>query len=444
MSNLSSTLRGNTLNDMGIMVSIQVTQDDLITFSQASLKKFVYVNGFNRKPSGSFQLMDSGELRDYGLISGMYGTLTFVGTSDAADETKLSTLDIYIDVCESIGESSTNDIYEINWSAGNVRNRSKTDNIYPSKNSIVAIKDIFSDYGIGAQVRLVETDTTDVMNWLTVKDDMWGKLDTVVSRSYKNNDFMYWVYDDVNSRYVVSSLNTEKATSRNYVFYPSESGLNSTGVGKYSKDDITYYPYMRFSKANHLGRVYSDLFPNIAFIGFPNELESGEIDQGNIDSLSFMELLENLGDIKYSEILTQLSIDQVGATFGDYSIKYHNKNGHNIYSIAEIYRNYKMATYSKTISVTLVNQVGPPIGSTCASIVYRSGRSLDGKTIVDEKFTDKYIVASKRIEYSGTKISKNGNESNGPSAYITTLILISDNYGKGEEVEETKEVEETI
>ena len=437
MSNLSSALRGNTLNDMGIILSIQVTTEDLITFSHASLKNFVYVNGFNRKPTGSFQLMDVGDLRDYGLVSGMYATLTFTGTSDLGDETKLSKLDIYIDLCESIGESSSGDIYKINWSAGSVFTRSKNDNIYPSKNSIVAMKDIFNDYGIGAEVKIEETETTDVMNWLTVKDDMWGKLDTVVSRSYKNNDFMYWVYDDVNSRYVVSSLNTEILNSKTYMFYPNESGLNTTGVGKYTKDDITYYPYMRFSKANHLGRVYSDLFPNIAFIGFPNELESGEIDQGNIDSLSFMELLENLGDIKYSEILKQLSIDQVGATFGDYSIKYHNKNGHNIYSIAEIYRNYKMATYSKTLSITLVNQVGPPIGSTCISVVYKSGRSLNSMTEVDEKFTDKYIVASKRIEYSGSKISKTGNETSGPSPYITTLILISDYYGKGEEVEES-------
>jgi hypothetical protein len=433
MDNTSGALRGNSIDDMGIVFSIQVTEDTVITFSHANIKNFIMYNQMNTAPSGSFELMDTGILKDYGLVSGMYGNLIFTGTSDN-DESKVSGINIYISECKSIGESQVNDLYTVKWIAGNPEQSIHIDIVAEGKNSIEAMKYVMDQYNTPYLNKLEDDDTTDAMNWLLVKENMWGKLDTIINRSYKKNDYMFWTLDDVNSNINISSLSREKSEEIRYIFYPSESGFNTSKGGRIVENGITHYPYMKFSKSNYLGKLSSAIYPNISFIGFPRD--NGE-DYGvaDIRQEKFIDFLLGIGDDKIQEIIEHKNVAKVNASYGEFNIKYHNKNGHRMYSISDTYRRYKISTYSKGLNITLFNQMGPPIGSKCGSIVYKSGRSSKGLNEVDERFTDEYIVVGKIIEYEGQKTTYSGNSMTGPTPFKVTLILSSDNYmEKGKEV----------
>jgi hypothetical protein len=434
MDNTSGNLRGNSTDDLGIILIIQVTDDVTITFSHANIKNFVYYNQMNTRPFGSFELMDTGTLRDYGLVSGMYARLAFTGASDN-EQTKISEIDIYINHCKSIGETNVNEVYEIKWVAGNTVQNRRTDIIAPSNSSVGALKHILNNYSTSFDSTLEDSFSSDAMNWLVVKENMWDKLDSIVSRSYKKDDYIFWSHDDVNSSFYISSLESEKSIDFRYAFYPSELGFNSTRDGKIVKDDVTYYPYQSFNKSNYLGKLSESLFPNISFIGFPSE-NGSELPTADVRQEKFVEFLSRIGDNKIEEIIENTGINKDNAAFGEFKLKYHTKNGHRMYSISDIYRKYKISTYSKSLNITLYNQVGPPIGSNCGAVVYKTGRSIKELNEIDEKFTDSYLVLGKIIQYEGNKTTTSGHLMTGPTSFKTTIILGSDNYeARGKEIQ---------
>jgi hypothetical protein len=150
----------------------------------------------------------------------------------------------------------------------------------------------------------------------------------------------------------------------------------------------------------------------------------------------FVEFLSRIGDNKIEEIIENTGINKDNAAFGEFKLKYHTKNGHRMYSISDIYRKYKISTYSKSLNITLYNQVGPPIGSNCGAVVYKTGRSIKELNEIDEKFTDSYLVLGKIIQYEGNKTTTSGHLMTGPTSFKTTIILGSDNYeARGKEIQ---------
>lgn len=419
MASLSASVRENSFNELNVLVEI-----NKFVYTRTSLSEFVYENEINKQPHGSFILKDSGQLDESMLQSGSYGILYFTNTSDR-NELKRMAMPIYIEESEFINKVDIFIYYKIKWKAGSIQQQSIRDNdVIAQSNSTDAIRKIF-------ELRDVEVEPysgsrpTDNMNWILTNKNMWQQLESVVNRSILPNDYIFWAWDEVNNNFRVSSLLKEFSTSSEQLIIRSIDALASTSdVREITKNNISIWRYNEYKKNNILGSSYKSIFPNVSFLSVPG----GTIQNGSIRSQNFITLLTNLNDNKIQDVLEQTEIDPNNAKFGDLIIRKQSINGHKLYSIADIYRDYKVSTYAKIFICRIYNSVGPKVGSS-VSLLHMYNTS-EGKLEIDYNYSDKYFIKKKIVQYDGVSTNNVGRKLDAVTNYVTTLFLASDNYGE--------------
>jgi hypothetical protein len=418
MSSVQTTAGGN----LGIMV-----QFDDIVFTSASLVKFAFSNTLNSVPSGEMILTDSNS--DLLVTqSGDYGSFYFTDTSDN-NTAKASTLNFIIDEMNHLSVSGSNTTYQIKWSAGNQIALTNKTRVFKGT-SLEAMMDICNTYKHLAIENLTDLEfdkPSDSMTWRYIQDDMWSALDETVSHSYIKNDFLFWVYDDVNSYMRISSFNLEYALDDRHLFIYSENAYTATSEAKLTLDDpaVTIWTYDTNRKSNTLGKHREKLFPNVSFSGVVDT----EIEQAGFRKACFASVLKSMGDNKQEEVktVTGASADEV---FGPLIVRRHAPNNtYKMYSVSDVYREYRLATYGKVIQLRVHNSIGPPLGTTAIIIALANDHKVraDG---LDNTYSDKYILVSKLVEYS--TVSPTTTAKILPTAkQSTTTILtyVSNNYG---------------
>lgn len=396
-------------------------------FDKASISQFVFENELNVRPFGSFVLKDIGDLLSVGLESGSYGYIYFTNTGD--DDTKKSmALPIYLLSVETIDKVGIFFYYRISFVAGNLdQMKIKTGDVFLNSNSVDALRKICEVSKSEVTPYSGSSIPTDTMNWILVHQDTWSQLDMVVKRSFLADDFIYWVWDDVNNSFVISSANTEKKKTTKHLLVKSMDTVNPTDRAKeiFESPERVMWRYGAYKKTNQLGSMYTRLFPNVSFLGTPSE----NIRSVGIRKKNFISLLKSIKDTKIDEILAITGLNQDEAVYGDLQLRKQNLNGHDLYSFADIYREYKIATYSKVFVCQITNSVGPSLGSFVTAINWEN--SSLGNFDLDKKFSDKYMVLKKKVEYLGKTTTKAGKPIDGKTNFITTLVLVSDNFGDG-------------
>jgi len=266
---------------------------------------------------------------------------------------------------------------------------------------------------------------TDNMNWITPQSNLWDQLDAVVQRSYRNNDYIFWSWDDVNDTFKISSFDIEKKLDNKYILMESDNAVGSTNTSKAlsTKGDFTIWYYDNVQKMNRLGINYTKIFPNIAFSG----IIEGELESSGFRQVSFIDMLKERGDDKIEEILAYE--DGQPLSYGDLVIKRHWPNNvHKMYSFSDIYRDYKLGVYAKRVEVQIYNNVGPPLGSKVTFIKTSDGFKT-GDTSYDKTFSDEYIIIEKVITYNAKSPTVTASNEKMTSAnFITKLTLASDNF----------------
>lgn len=421
--NSSAGLRENSFNELNILFEVSN-----IVFSKTSISEFTYSNQLNKPPYGNFVLKDNGQLDEQGLQSGTFGFLYFTNSSDT-DQLKRMILPIYIEYVEVIDKIDLFTYYQIKWVAGSLNQLNVRQNdIIAQSNSTDALRKIFELRELQLQPH-AGIRPSDTMNWLVVNQNMWEQLESISSRSFIPNDLIYWCWDDVDSQFKISTYKTEFTKADTTLLVRDFDSLTNTSdaVQFTEKGNVGIWKYTNYKKFNSLGSSYKNLFPNVSFLGIP----SGIIKSGGIKRDNFISLLKSLQDTKIEEILSVTGINSRDAVFGDLILRKHSINGHDLYSFADIYRKYKEETYAKTFICQLYNTVGPKLGS-CVSVLNVFNTS-EGNLDTDLKFSDKYIIKRKLIQYDGKATNKIGRTFDAATNYVTTLFLVSDNYGNGDE-----------
>ena len=117
-----------------------------------------------------------------------------------------------------------------------------------------------------------------------------------------------------------------------------------------------------------------------------------------------------------------------------------------MYSFADTYREYKLATHAKRVELQIYNNLGPPLGSK-VSFIKTSDAYKSGDASYDKVVSDKYILIEKVISYNVKKANvAGGNETMASSNFITKLTLISDNFTTDitQAVESTKAIMDKV
>lgn len=407
-----------------------------LEFTDESLFYMTFNNFINEKPSGEFVYgennADNSKHSNTTMKTGDFGVLLFSNTKDGKEE-KFSSIDFIVDNITQEDKQSANVKYRVTWSAGNKNQIIKKTHAF-SGVSVDALNEVFTQSN--ASVISYPSDATkptDAMVWRNIQETMWERLDTIVKNSFLRNDYIFWAWDDVNNAFKISSLKSEQKADDKYIVIESADAVASTEVGKVfiDKPKLVMWQMDKFNKLSNMGAYRDKLFPNVSFSGVVGK----ELLDVGFKQTTFSDMLREMGDDKQDEVLSFTGMDEKKDVFGELQIKRHWPNNvHAMYNFSDVYREYKMATYSKMITPRIYNNVGPPLGSKVILVKATDGYKAANPTL-DEVYSDEYIVKGKMMVFDPINHLSPRGESNVNNEITVDLILASDNFaGDGTEV----------
>jgi hypothetical protein len=436
---MAGSVRDNSLSELSILFTIGGN-----TYKESEFSEFRLTNVLNNAPSGEFVILDQGSNSITGDESGQTGELIFTNTSDNNEE-KMSRLQITIDDVIDVSPSNgPNKSYAFTWTAGNAdmleyKNAAHTGTSTTVMQAILKAASVHDDiFPYPEQAKKL----SDNMTWRYISEDMWGMLTQTVEHSHLNDDYLYWCWDDVNNSYNISSFGISDSVDDRYILMHSEDSVANTEAARtvYDNPDFTVWRFDTARKENAVGRVRAKLKPNVSFSVDDGTKKVGgrfanECFDSTIESMEPKPTTREDGtSSSRSAAIKSKSGFKDGASYAPLQVKRHYKNNvHNLYQFAKTYRDYKISTYAKKASVALMNTMGPPLGSKVTLFVPGDDYKISGE-VLDTKYSDKYIVAAKVIEYNTVQLDHMGRSTPASSNIVTKVILISDNFnGDGTE-----------
>jgi len=416
-----------TRTDSGSNLGLILAMDNN-SFTHASVPNFNFSNVLNATPLCELSIIDTQSSfireRSLGFLS-IYFTNT---TDDVTDKSSVVT-GIIDDIGTTQGVSG-NTTQVIKWSAGTQSQLSNTTNAW-NGTSVHALAKIFEERKVDFNnMAEGKVDVADNMWWRFPQDTIWESLDTCVSHSYIRDDYLFWAWDDVNDIYKISSFNLEMAQDDRYLMIQSESAKTSTSAGKSLLDNpkITVWAFDNHVKRNELGKNRDKLYPNLYLSGS----KDGEYKSSSVEKGCFSAVLGEMGDTSQVTIAEATDIKDPNTTFGPRKVVRHwPNNTHKFYSLAQMYREYKLATYGKVVYVQIYNQVGPPIGSKVTVLCAGNDYKIRGFSL-DRHNSDKYILAEKFFDWGTEKPNRLLKTVPTSSEWVTTLKFISNNVNDGD------------
>lgn len=418
----------NLSTDFNIAISIK----DNIYF-QTEFLSFDFVTKLNEAPTGELVLIDRNGEGIHGDEAGNYMKIEFNNVSDKK-ETKSSIITCFIDYVDEIDGDTANTTYKIGFTAGSAKLLNRITKAYTGT-SISAMEEAYSAFGVSDVMGLTafpdSVKLTDTMTWRVVAENLWEQFNSIVSKSYIDNDYVYWVWDEVSNSVKISSLGISSALPDKYVLMQDDNAMRSSKLSKYIHEnpDYTVWYFDGIRRSGYIGKNREALKPNTS-LGI---IDATKQVSGNVRAECFTETMKSMGDKKGDELQSNTTMSN-GSVFGNLKVVRHNKNNtHNMYSVAETVRQYVMGTYAKKLAVTIYNTSGPPIGSKvsvlCVPNNYRTG--ID--TRLDKVYSDNYILVEKHIHYTTVGIDNLGRQRAGTPKMTVDIGLLSNNFtGTGE------------
>ena len=365
------------------------------------------------------------------IHSGEYGIMKFNNTgSQQLDNTPLTF--VVMDASPIQVVSGTNNSFQtISFRLGAFETMdTRTFQKYGTSTEIM--QQVFKHRQIDEPVIVVPPKSTgDMMIFIVFKADMEQTLNDIVEHSFLEGDYVYYAFSTEKCNYVVSSINRSKEYYKHqlFMFYVNAKRGGNASMFEDSDSGYVTWFYTTDTRWSDAGKNKKDLFPHITYM----TLTDNKPDIGLCDNPCFSKLLKGAGYTNQEEI--DNAFGPAGYSFGDaYMIRDCTVNTHNMYQISPFIRRRYIASLGKKMNITLVNLMGPDVGSSV--YVYAKSKELrDDFSAPDNIYCDEYIVLGKQI-------IKNDVMRNGPStsedSLITVVTLGSPNllYGHPKEVED--------
>ena len=414
---------------LDVRIALSVPTGGSIFADSSNLSNFSYINKINELPMGKFTVADNNNSLST-VISGYEGLIIFRNTEDDANDTKSSAIPFVItDVTRA--KSGAIPEYEISWVYGNHLTL-QCKHFIAKGNSVDAIKAVASQFNdtFTDNITTNKIDLpTDTMTWRFVYDEFKDALAKVINNSYAKNDYLFWYVDDVNSARVISSFNSEYSTtgSNLFVYDVSTNSDISNTVVNITNPPMKKWLYSNYSPNDITGANLNKLFPAVVLSGTP----TGDVVTSNCDSSCFSSIISTSGDTSQSDIATKLNLTlpivYPPSSSAIKPVRYYPNNSHKMYALAPTFREYKYATYVKTITIVLKNVIGPRLGTVCSILCNSNTAQATGDTTWDTITTGNYILVSRAITYDANKLSPTTIKptANAYVEFVTVLEFIS-------------------
>lgn len=409
----------------GLSYGIEVIFGDY-EFSSASLVSLDFNIPLCGVPYGTGTLVTS---NDDGAVlnSGSWGMFQFIDTGiDSLDNTG------YTFYCTSLKKSRVNQLTtkcEFSWILGTPKSISQDTFVYDGS-SIDALSNVLKHFGYEVDDKIsssgVSTTDVDTMKWRFVDGNMADCLNEVAEYSIMHGDYLTWAFNERERAYTISSLKTAMDMKVPQILSYSVNANNSTSNVERtdSETGATIWLYQGFTRDSVQGNMIQYVFPNAVLENVGN---NGILDVVQCDGKYFDNAISSMGGVKSNIVRAAYGLSDDNSTYGvPEKPKTFPGNTHKFYSIAPMMRNRIIGEYCKRQTIVLCNSIGPAVGS--AVIVASFVMTMeDGNIGYDTVYTDKYIVAAKKITkdastYRGMLGASYADEN---PDYYTVLTLMS-------------------
>lgn len=399
-------------------------------FSQSEFISFTLSIAINKAPTGELVLLVRNGI---GLSPSDAGNLLLLELNNVSDEKieKSSSLMCIIDSVEEKESNAENNVYSVKFTAGTPEMLSKKTAAYTGT-STSALEDIYAKFEVANSnsMKLVPLNSSikfaDSMTWRCASDNFWEQMNVVTSRSYRENDYLFWLWDDVNDSITISTLQNASGLPDRYVFLQSDDSLGATDVVKRISEnpDYTVWKISEFKRGNNIGQSKEKLFPNTSL----GATSSTKQVTGEIRGTCFSSAMNSMGNTSGKDIEEKTALAK-GSNYAELKVVRQNPNNtHNMYAVADTVRDYVMATYAKRVKTIMFNNPGPPVGSKVLFICVNNNAKTGTTEVVDPLYSDSYIVTAKHITYTSVGVDKIGRIAPETAKQRTVIELISNNF----------------
>lgn len=382
--------------------------------------------GMNNLPHGTFTVLVH-DLPDFKLESGKYGMFVYLNTG--VPDRDGHGFKFYIrETSQKYMNEHTTKI-RVEWEAGD-EDLMKETTVAITGSSLDAMIEVLKDFGdkIKYENRITgdAANITDNMTWRLVNVNMKDKLNEIVHHSTMNADYMFWAYDDVTAKLIISSLNVGISTGNPQACIFTQDSLsstdNSTVIDSNTGSQIWFFSMEE--RVNDRGNNLEKMFPNIIF----STVENGRGVVSNCRGECFNKIMVKYGAMSADDAKTQYGLQNEASVFGPVKIvEDFPMNVHKAYVIADDVRERILSEYGKKMTIGLFNTLGPAIGSRVYVRAIKPSSSNGTDAGDDMYYTDTYIVGAKKIVKrayeSGGVLGAQHNDMN--PDYITNLVLLS-------------------
>jgi hypothetical protein len=252
-------------------------------------------------------------------------------------------------------------------------------------------------------------------------------MDYIVANSYIPSDILYWSFDEMKGKVVISTFGTEKASKTRSLMLYSQDAMLSTKDAVYKPKSLagtSVFRYQSMSREDRSSRWRASMFPNLVV---DTTTTDGRKETGDCGGECLEVIMSTAGA---SELPSGLKPPEGSSgVYGEPKLAMSfPMNGHKKYAVADTIRARLMSEYSRVAVVRIFNHFGPPVGS-CVYLMANSVLVRQGELNADRDYTARYIVLEKRVsKITSTTAGTLGNTVGTMTSEYETMLVLATNF----------------
>lgn len=397
-------------------------------------------NGINSQIVGNFVIKDTSQLMisKVGVTSDMEGIIVLGGAFACSnlnineDEGIDGSIPILIKSWSQIAVEGQYATIQFEFVGGRYIDNISKSNAISSENSIGAMSRLLqfrdADFILGADKLARDLSIepnylnpndmpVDGGHWYCMHQNLFSQLSYVCDHSFIIDDYIFWVYDEINSVYKITSISEQYAHKdiHQLTYNPSlVMDKTCSTITHDNKNNEIQWHFNQVATSSVHGSNYESVFPNVSYtMGYSERVDSSVV--------NFNEFLKKGMDGNPIPIqggnLNEFTDVNNGnsAVYGDRKVKRMNTlNTNRTHAFNYDYREYKIGTFGRITIVNLFNNFGPPIGEYVSLYSIIETDRVQSKVTPDKSLSGRYLLSRKEIDISSEGLLR------------TKLVLISD------------------
>lgn len=400
--------------------------DGYVVINAPSVREFSMSFSLNAMPTGhaTCTLNHPADIP----VAGSYGSMVI--QEYGADQKDDKAFGIYI---SNFSQSqNTTDSVDISFDfvVGSKEADMKQVNFACTGTSSAAMKEVVKKSEMECVSRYVDNGkNSDTMVWRLVNGNFEENMNYIVSMSYVPSDILYWVFDEMKGKIVISTFNTEKASKVRSMMFYSQDALLSTRDAVYKPKALagtSIYRYQSMTREDQSSRWRASMFPNLIVDTTSND---GQKETGDCGGECLDVIMTTAGAAELPSGMKPSRNKNSSGVYGEPKLAMSfPMNGHKKYAVADTIRARLMSEYSRIAKVRIFNHFGPPVGS-CVYLMANNLLIKQGQLNADPNYTARYIVLEKQVTKKNSVTSGTlGNPSQTMTSEYETVLVLATNF----------------